>query len=357
MINNTKLLKYGTEALTLGLLTGMLMAGCGGGNGTSASNNTLPSASGTVVASYVADQQNGSFTGIWYTGSAFNTTPASATAYTETLANTTTASIYDVTSTFKALINGSWGIGTQNNATSYNLGPSGWVLDTDEPTGNTFIDSGDGLHASFRLANSASYNYTISRTNLAGTTINCSGTCVTTDIYPTGAASYDLTYASNFYILYNLGINYRITGHDGIALTSLPGLGTTTFCDPLLGTVYRAVSSSPPIYRYNVYFVAGGSTCTQSAISTALAGTAQYTVNITAEATGNSAVPYVLLLENWWPIYPNMSTYGFTNPWFYSVQSGYVWEGIMIPTGNVSSQKNKTAINAELTARGYIPIN
>ena len=80
-------------------------------------------------------------------------------------------------------------------------------------------------------------------------------------------------------------------------------------------------------------------------------------MTITWTPTGVAAVPTVLVLTNWFPISPNTSFFGFTNPWFYSLRAGYVWEGIMLPkTSTVSSKKNKVAINAELMASGYTTI-
>jgi hypothetical protein len=170
-----------------------------------------------------------------------------------------------------------------------------------------------------------------------------------------------LAYTSNFYFLYNLSNGLQVTDRYGVQLTSLPVEKVTTFCDPLIGTVYVPTSTqmaaNPNGWLYYVYFLTPGSACSSSNITTALGTAPQQQVTITWTPTGVPVVPTVLVLTNWFPINPNWSSFGFTNPWFYSLRAGYVWEGIMEPaTTTVSSVKNKAAINAELKASGYTTI-
>ncbi|HEY6096329.1 MAG TPA: hypothetical protein VIU93_15420 [Gallionellaceae bacterium] len=377
MKNGIRLLKCGAELGMFALMVGILMAGCGGGGGGGGGGSTgtgtsggtpwwtvgtTPSAGGTAVASYIAGEMSGSFGGKWWVGNWFGSTPAaSATALTETLAGTAQPTVFNVTKNQQALINGAWSNLTVSSGSSYNLTPNGWALSTNDMLGSTFVDSGNGSDAALVLANGAAYTYAITRTNLAGSPVVCPGTCTTPGAYPAGAESYSLAYTSNFYFLYNLSNGLQVTDGNGAALTSLPVEDVTTFCDPLIGAVYvhthTQMSANPNGWLYYVYFLTPGSACTSGNISTALAAGAQQQVTITWTPTGVAAVPTVLVLTNWFPIYPNMSSYGFTNPWFYSLRAGYVWEGLMLPAATSgSSMKNKAAINAELNASGYTAI-
>lgn len=368
-----KLLKHGTELGMLALMAGILITGCGGGGGQagSATNSggtpwwtvgTSPSAIGSAVAGYIADGMGGSFNGKWWNGNNFGTSPAaSATLMTETMAATSQPTVFSVTKNYQALINGAWSNLAVSNGSSYNLTPNGWALSGSDLAGSTFADSGDGTNGTLVLSNGAAYTYAITRSDLSGTAVACPGTCSAPGVYPAGAASYSMAYTSNFYFLYNLANGYQLTGADGAALSSLPVENSTTFCDPLLGTVYvpsgTQMAINPNGWLYYVHFLATGTTCTSSSIAAALATAPTQQVTITWTPTGVAAVPTVLVLTNWFPIYPNTSIYGFTNPWFYSLRGGYVWEGLMLPANSsVSSMKNKAAINAELNAGGYTSV-
>lgn len=315
-----------------------------------------------AVSGYITDGMGGSFSGNWWTGNRFGASPvASATALTETLSGTSQPTVFSVAKNDQALVNGTWSNLAVSSVGSYNLTPNGWALSTNDMVGNTFVDSGDGTNGALVLANGAAYTYAITRSNLAGTAVSCPGTCTTPGVYPAGAASYSLAFTSNFYFLYNLGNGYQLTGQNGAALTSLPVEDTTTFCDPLIGAVYvptlTQMTANPNGWLYYVYFLTPGSACTSGTIAAALAAAPQQQVTITWTPTGVPAVPTVLVLTSWFPVYPNMSSYGFTNPWFYSLRAGYVWEGIMLPaTTTVDSVKNKAAINTELNASGYTTI-
>lgn len=322
---------------------------------------TTPSAGGTAVASYTADEMGGSFGGNWWVGNRFGTSPvASATAFTETLAGTSQPTVFSVTENDQALINGIWSNLAVSSGGSYNLTPNGWAYSTNDMVGNTFVDSGNGTNAALVLANGAAYTYAITRSSLAGSAVVCPGTCTTSGVYPPGAASYSMAYTSNFYYLYNLANGLQATDGNGVALTSLPVEDTTTFCDPLIGTVYvpttTQMTANPNGWMYYVYFLTPGSTCTSGAITTALGTAPQQQVTITWTPTGVPAAPTVLVLTNWYSP-TGTGSFGFTNPWFYGLRGGYAWEGIMLPaTTTVDSMKNKAAINAELKASGYTTI-
>ena len=91
-----KRLKFGAELGVLALIAGTLIAGCGGGG--TADSGTTASAGGTTVASFIADEMSGSFSGSWWVGNRFGSSPvASATALTETLAATSQPTTFSVT--------------------------------------------------------------------------------------------------------------------------------------------------------------------------------------------------------------------------------------------------------------------
>lgn len=340
------------------LLAGSLMTGCGGGGGSGPSaDGTSPD--GSAVASYVTDQQGASFTGSWWTGNHFAATPvASATARTHNLTATAQPTTFDVATRSQALVSGTWSDLAVSSGGYYGLTPNGWAYSSNDLVGSKFVDSGNGTDATLVLANGSAYTYAITRTDLAGANVTCPGTCTTPATYPPGSARYDKVYTSNFYYLYNLADGWQVTDVYGTALSSLPTANATTFCDPLIGTVYdprgTKMSSNPDGWLYYVYFLASGQTCTSGAIASALGTAPQQQVTITWLPTGVPAAPTVLKLTNWFPIYPNMSMFGFTNPWFYALRGGYVWEGLMVPANtSAGSAKNKAAINAELQASGY----
>lgn len=355
------LLRKGASILVCGLVCGLLIAGCGGGGGGGAGSGSVsatPSSPGTAVATFIADQQGGSFAGSWYTGDYGSTVAASASAYTDTTTATTQPTVFSLSSNYQILANGSWSPLALANGSAYYLTPGGWSLYSDVTGSVTYVDSGDGTHVTYMLPNGAPDYFSVKRTDLSGTTISCTGGCVTPGTYPTGSAKYSLTRTVDYYTLFNLSSGLQETDLSGAPLTYLPVEDTTAFCDPLIDTVYEPTATQwgTHAWLYYVYFTASGSGCTSSSISAALAAGAQQQVVITWTPTGNTAVPTVLVLTNWYPIYPNMSFFGLTNPWFYSLRAGNVWEGIVEQAGTGFGRKSKIAVNAELTANGYAPI-
>lgn len=370
---NNKLIGKCIEALVVAAVAGVLIAGCGGGGGSGSGSpsNFTPTAtmccggsggggtagtssSGTPVASYIADSQGTSFVGIW-TNWNFTGSPQSATAATSTLAAAGTLGTYNITESGKVLANGVW---STSSLTAYasNLTAAGWVKQS--VTGNTFIDSGDGIHAS-KNTSGAIVQYSMGVSSLGGTTVKCTDvygaavTCTGPSTYAAGASRYTLTYASTFYaILGSPLVSTSVTDGSGVALAALPVIGTTTFCDSYWGMVYQPIAGATGTApNYNVFYTLG---CSATAITTALAGTAAGTVLATATATNNSVVPTVLTLSGWTG---SLTVLNIANDTLmYGLNGGQVWPGDMVTPGYVDTVENKIAINSELVANGFVAI-
>ncbi len=339
--------------LTLSLL---MLSACGGGGGSSGSTSTsgaggpYPSGSSTPVGSYIADSLGTGFTGLWLNTS-FSGSTASAVAATYNLTSTATANTYALTGTAWTLsTTGVWSTVTSAPATNvYDLVASGWAAEG--PYFN-FVDSGDGVTASVQnTANGFTLPYSFAQTSLAGMSITCySATntvvaCATPGAYPSGASRYTLTLTATAHYLFGTA---GITDASGIPLTAYPG-AATTFCDPYTLFVYQ------PTATMGVYNVFGTTACTPAAISSALVSASMGTVTITQTATGNAAVPYVLVLSSWtgglaaYSMFPSIN---FT----YGLRAGNVYFGTDVNVGYTAMAENKTAVNAELTATGFAPL-
>jgi hypothetical protein len=124
-----KRLKFGVELGVFALMAGTLIAGCGGGG--------APSSGSTAVASYIADDMSGSFSGNWWVGNWLGSSPvASATVLTETLAATSQPTTFNVTENYQALVNGTWSSLAVSSGGAYNLTPNGWAFSTNGMLGN-----------------------------------------------------------------------------------------------------------------------------------------------------------------------------------------------------------------------------
>lgn len=332
------------ELLAFGAMTGILFAGCGGGGSgnTAIISGAAPYAADTALGSYISDGQGTGFSGNWFTSSV-----ASAVANTRTLAATGSPTVFNVTYFSKSLANGSWSDINFTQGGGYGLTPTGWA--TGSQNGQTLTDIGDGSNAVLNISNGDTYPFSIVKTSLAGSPVVCTnGPCSPSSAtYPAGAARYSLSYTSAHYFLLTSTNGYQVTNQYGAPFTSLPTLNDT-FCDPLLGYVYKPQSTAT--YTSNYYWVYYAANCGSAAISTALAGTHVAYVMVSVEPTGNAYVPNVLILTNWTP------GYGLLNPWIYALRAGYVWEGLKEPQGTNFTLKNKAAINAELLGSGYSEI-
>jgi hypothetical protein len=321
---------------------------------------TGASAAGTVVANYIADSESGSFVGDWTNAVTIPT--ASAQAYAETLAATTTANTYTLSSSSMNLVAGVWGAASATFTTSY-LTTAGWLPETGI-TAKTAMDSGDGIHGTYNIVFGTtavlSTTYALAQTDLSGTTITCKNparnviTCATPGSYPAGASQYTLTPQSNLYRLQSGGTKTAVTDASGAPLTALPAL-TTTFCDNDIVLQPMAVPTATANYSYFGITATGG--CTGSNITAALGTAALGTVLISNQTTGNTNAPNVLVGSGWTGPFSLVSTSGYN--WLWGVLNGNVWDGYMDSAGiaiSPSLHENQIAIDAELTANNLTPL-
>lgn len=366
MNTNRGFIKKCGELLALGVIAGVLIAGCGGGGGGGSTTTTSgggggttttsgTSAAGTAVANYIADMQGTGSIGLWDNQFllTFMGLSASAVSGATTLATTSTANVYSSTYTEKLLVNGNWGANATPVYTSalyelnpsYDLIPSGWFL---SPSTGALTDSGDGINFTLVPTGEPSFGLAVAQWSLAGTAIVCTSpttgavvTCAVPGNYPAGARLYSpLTYGTTRYWLDS---GTAVTDQNGTPLIDLPVIGTTTFCDPnTFPNVFQPASAGSS--TYNVY--AAGS-CTGAGIASGIAGGALMTAVLSTQATGNSVVPSVLIASG-----ANTGTNA-SAAYIYGVRAGNVWAGMMKPSGSkFDGGMNKIAINAELVANG-----
>lgn len=344
MNKNVKLLKRGLELLIFGAITGILVAGCGGGS--SVSGNSAPAAAVTPVASYIANGQGTGFNGWWANTNGLVGYP-SAVGETHTLAATVSAGTYTYTITPKNLANGAWANAAPAPA-NYNLLTLGWTPATGS---NTFVDGGDGLHASLNNSNGASVPYSFAQTNLAGAPITCYSpagvavACAKPGNYPPGASAYLMTQTAASYTL----TPYAITNASGVAMTALPSINVDTFCDPYLFYVYQPTATPG---TDNVYSAAG---CSSANITAAVApANLLGTVQMIYLAYGNAAMPTYVSLSGWTGAVAGWNIPAYNN--IYALRGATAYSGWGNGVGYMNVDENKTAINAELTASGFAPM-
>lgn len=368
-------MKNAKNVFVLSVLSTSLLAGCGG----SSSSVTTPAvalgsnactsvATGTAVANYVADTVS---CGLGYgaatdsaTLAAMPTLPsavaflikgtAAGTGFTSTLAS---LGLYKLTGT-------TWGALTiPTTGVSADLTATGWVAATSQTTTTTAT----GLTTSYPNGAASRTDTNVTYFDLAGKPIYCasplSQTCAKPGNYPAGAAGYytDQTPVTDDYSLslvdqFNNFASLAVTDATGVALTTLPTLGTTTFCEPLesglQSTVYKPIAGAAAgAANYNVIYSAGA--CTAAAITTALAGTGN-AQTLSLKATGIGGVSVIVSNANQSQIF--------------GVYQGKVYGGNFEPAGGwplpigapavtpAPELKNKTAINAELVAAGKVAL-
>lgn len=343
-MNNKWSINKVASYLILTISLGTLIAGCGGGGDT-----------GTVsggVASYLADQQGGSFLGRWWYAASG---AASAVKADENTLLATGTSQYAGTAVHKILSGSSW-IANPNPDIYYDLSSplSGWVTSPDTVT---LVDNGDGRNVTITPTGEPAFVAAVTKTNLANTSITCADstgatiTCPGTSVYPVGAASYRLTvsYSSTQYELYGDTLAKKITNQAGAVLIALPALDTT-FCDPTFPYVFEAQGSG-------IYKVWPTADCSAGAIATAItAPTADGTVVMDRPGTNNTYVPYVLHVQSVTTI-GNTLVSGMRNM-IYGERLNAVWYGWMLPIGTyqLDPEFNKTALNAQLLANGQVSL-
>ena len=328
--------------MIFGMAIGTLVAGCGGGGGGG------DAVTGDAAASYLADQQGGSFVGRWwYEGSI----SAVAKADTETVVATGTNQ-YTATSFHRILPRGTGGIagisGTWDTNPSpdvfYSLISSGWFADPDTAT---LVVNGNNI--TITPTGEPAMTVAVTKTNLANTPITCTSACLVPGSYPTGSTSYQFTasYTSTHFTVYGDTLAKPITDEQGVQLVALPLLNTT-FCDPTFPAVFQAQGSGS-------YQVLTTASCSKADISTAITNhTVEGTVTMNSQATGNTNVPTVLHVQS-------ATGNALVSPMgnmIYGARADAVGYGWMLPVGTYQfdASMNKTAINAQLLANGLVEI-
>lgn len=346
-----------TELLALGAAAAILLSACGGGGGGgggTTGGGTVGGGGGggagpTPVASYIADAQSPSFDGWWFNTNSAGS-PASAVAEEHTMLYMGTGGNYVYSISQKALIKGTWT--NQAYGADFVLISTGW---TQQSALGTFVDSGDGIHATLTNGDATTYAYSL--VNLAGTPITCFNSagavqaCATPANYPAGSNAYIMTQSTTNYVLPFTNTPLPVTNTTGTPLAALPTVGTGTFCDPYMLYVYQPTAT---LGTYNVFNTAG---CSATAITTATTAPAVSlgTVTIAQLATGNANVPNVLQLSGWTGTALTANNIANSN-YIYAVRAGGVYAGWVNYPGYINYDENKTAINAEVVATGFVAI-
>lgn len=364
-------MKTSKSVFALSLLTTSLLVACGGGGSTAATpttpkppvvtGNTCTSvATGTSVANYVADTVSCGLGQSSATPAAMAPIKALAflikgtsagTGYTATLAS---FAFYSLTGTTWAAFS------APTTGVAVDLTAMGWVAPTSQTTTSTATTLTD------TFSNGAATRTTTNVTyfNLAGTPILCqtplSATCAIPGNYPAGAAGYDHTnvpatddYSLNTVDTYNNFASAAITDSTGLALTTLPTLGTTTFCENSIGgngvKVYNAiVGAAVGAANYNLIYGAGR--CTAANITSVLTNIAVTPETLSIKATGIAGVSVIVSNVNRSQIF---ATYqGKVYPGNFEPAGGWPAMVGAPPYVPFITMKNKTAINAELLAQG-----
>jgi len=336
------LLKRSVELLILGAMAGLLIAGCGGGGGGSGPGGSygVTQMGGNVVGAYISDSQGPGFTGHWLNTTGLLGYP-SAVAYVNTMAASTAPATYTYTPTSKTLNNGVWTTGAAPAAPVYELGPTGWALQT---TSYSFVDLGDGTHGNIVSSNGSVTPYAFVGWNLDGTQIACQSStgsmpCVIPGNYPAGSRHYTWTQTADTYMLTSPA---PVTDASGLTLGALPTVGTGVFCDQGFGYIYQPAAT---LGSYNVFGVIGG--CTAAKITTALGTAPMGTVVITLVTANNTAGTTLLTLGNW------TGASIVNKPGIYSVRAGAVYGGAVNAAGGSADGWSKVALNAWIVANGF----
>jgi hypothetical protein len=340
MRKNLSFLKYYGKLFALGAITGVLITGCGGGSSSSGGSGGSPAS--TALGSYISNGLNGSFIGSWFvTGGA-----SSAEAFPVTWTTTSTANTYAVIWGDKLLAVGIWSANSSPSVI-YDLISTGWIV---SPSTGTMVDSGDGVNVTFTATGEPAFTESVTKTSLTGQPISCleatGSVCTTPGNYPAGAVLYTHTSTSTA-TLYNLWGGAPLTDTAGAALTALPTVGIT-FCDLDDFLVFQAITPAPAggANNYNVFNTAS---CTAPDITTALSSATADTILIGTQATGNAAVPNVLLLSG-------ATSVTWINGYIYGLRANNVWAGSAQLKGSTWTDENKISINAELVASGLTPL-
>ena len=345
--------------------------------------NSVSSVSATAasavadVKSYVADQLNGGFTGLW----TFYTGVDVANVNTMTLNSTNN---YSQTSVSKLMSNNTWGANPKPGEV-YQLPISGnWILSPNSdffnglyPAGKGITSVVDNLDGTLTYTPSGFHSETVSvtRTNLAGTTFAGLPT------YPAGAASYMIsrTSAHDEYYLQlsipqgNIKVAFPVTDKNGVAMYDLPPF-TGAFCDPTEKRLYVPVSPSAPDIGHNYFYVldmtglsnmnggiaapCDGTSPVQHGVysvpngqNPSNAGAALNNLGTTLlekRSTGNPTVPMVIYMAN----YPG-APISLSNPpnIIFGAYAGKVYKGFMIRAGTplVTYEENNITINVGLS--------
>lgn len=346
----------------------VLVAGCGGGGGSTGGPTTLacPATGDVSGAAAVNCILAESASGSWLATS-LGASGIPASAYFNSFSSVGGNSYTLTASNYYQLPGSSvWSTSTQSLVTSYYLTATGWQI---IPAEHIFVNNGNGTmtsnHAGYQIDSTA-----FTRTDLSGQAVACTSpmggyyvgqnmgsnvaaaSCPVPGSYPAGSASYAVnstnSLAADAYFMYE----GSITDGAGVVLTALPAVGTR-FCatgwvyDPIVGAAAGADN-------YNLYTVSNPSantpSCSAAFIATALSSpTPRFTAWVGLKATGNAVVPNVL--EAKW----TSNTKQITDE-IYVFHLNKFMAGYFSAAGTSYSATqytlNKTAVNAQLRANG-----
>jgi hypothetical protein len=358
-------MKTSKSVFALSLLTSSLLVACGGGGGgTAAAPTTKPTppvvagntctsvATGTGVANFLADTAS---CGLGIQGSPI---VGQTIALLAKGTPTPTGSLFTY-----SLTGPSWVIFTPSATVTHgvDLTAAGWVAGANINVTNTATTI-----TSIPNSGGATRNQTqVTYFDLAGKPIVCpsaTGVCAVPGNYPAGSAAYDSIdspvtddYSLSLTAPFNNFASAAVTDGAGVALTAMPVLGTTTFCDNSQGymaTVYQPITAPVAGSTANyTKFQSMGGACTAAGITAALAAPSfpASPETLSVKATGIAGVSVIASTSV-------LST-------FFATYLGKVYAGNFEPAGGwplpagvvftpTPILTNKTAINAELLAEG-----
>ena len=253
-------------------------------------------------------------------GAASSVTMAEVT----TLTAGSTAGTYIATKAKYQLTNGAWTSATYGN---YVLTASGWVLGND---GVTAVNNYDGT-VTMTDNKYGTYTVNVLEENMTGMPLyGYSGTPPSTSTYPAGSSFFEGMGGVSSQDSYQLWSNGGVTNMSGVALTSLPVIGTDSFCAN--GYVFTPITPKPASGdNYNlmgVVFGLGGCTATNISSVTTPSSIPVATVLLQTKATGINSTNVIIATATY--------TYNELNNCILGVAGGAVQVGC--PTGfNVSS--------------------
>lgn len=335
--------------------------------------NTAAASAVADVNAYLAEAVTAGNSNSWWiqaqtfnaSGVATSTTlVAQRMSFTATAANTYSATGTGYTSTNNGPNNGPWTSQPVNALGDYKLTSTGWVANAN---GGVLVNNLDGTVTITPTGLPAQVE-TITRINLSGTAIVCpnfaGGVCPVPGNYPANSffTSSNFTSAVDTFHLQTGGVvsTDKVTGANGVQLTALPALNTT-FCVQQFGGAQVFVPIAGAVAPADNYNVFGALTCSAADITNATAaGVLPWgTVTIGAKATGIAAVPTVGLCTVTTAVgSPNTLAVGWLNDNIVAVMNGLAYSGWRSPAGPRTdiNDLNKTAVNAELLANGYLAL-